>query len=305
MDLRGYYIECDISDYNEESTMGQLSIKDFFWLDVQKIKSACKQADIIHGNTKNVRSAGDEVEITMRNFFKEKLAPKYDVTTGHVVDYNLNVSPQLDIIIADSIKSPVLVTLTDRTQHVFYETVYAIGEVKKSWYDDTLLEKFSSTIKTIKSELNRDSIGRDILECGDNQLKIKGEVTSNPRRNMLFSFMLFAEGTMNFNKIKNTINATSNDFLSNVIVFIGGGVIVNVNKAMLAKNRVEINLYPELVSENEGEWIFIGLEEENQRLTYLYLLLLEHLKQTIVATPDIQSYAKKLISFDASNIRKL
>lgn len=285
--------------------MGQLSIKDFFWLDVQKIKSACKQADIIRGDAKNVRTAGDEVEITLRNFFKEKLAPKYDVTTGHVVDHNLKVSPQLDVIIADSIKSPVLATLTDKTQHVFYETVYAIGEVKKSWYDDTLLEKFSSTIKTIKTELERDDIGKDILECGDNQLKIKGEVTSNPRRNMLFNFMLFAEKSVNLKKITNTINATPNEFLPNVIVFIEGGVVVNVNKSKLAQNKVEINLYPELVTNDDGEWIFIGLDEENQRLTYLYLLLLEHLKQTIVATPDIQSYTKKLISIEPSDIRQL
>ena len=285
--------------------MGQLSIKDFFWLDVQKIKSACKQADIIRGDAKNVRTAGDEVEITLRNFFKEKLAPKYDVTTGHVVDHNLKVSPQLDVIIADSIKSPVLATLTDKTQHVFYETVYAIGEVKKSWYDDTLLEKFSSTIKTIKTELERDDIGKDILECGDNQLKIKGEVTSNPRRNMLFNFMLFAEKSVNLKKITNTINATPNEFLPNVIVFIEGGVVVNVNKSKLAQNKVEINLYPELVTKDDGEWIFIGLDEENQRLTYLYLLLLEHLKQTIVATPDIQSYTKKLISIEPSDIRQL
>ena len=285
--------------------MGQLSIKDFFWLDVQKIKSACKQADIIRGDAKNVRTAGDEVEITLRNFFKEKLAPKYDVTTGHVVDHNLKVSPQLDVIIADSIKSPVLATLTDKTQHVFYETVYAIGEVKKSWYDDTLLEKFSSTIKTIKTELERDDIGKDILECGDNQLKIKGEVTSNPRRNMLFSFMLFAEKSVSLKKITNTINATPNEFLPNVIVFIEGGVVVNVNKSMLAQNKVEINLYPELVTKDDGEWVFIGLDEENQRLTYLYLLLLEHLKQTIVATPDIQSYTKKLISIEPSDIRQL
>lgn len=285
--------------------MGQLSIKDFFWLDVQKIKSACKQADIIRGDAKNVRTAGDEVEITLRNFFKEKLAPKYDVTTGHVVDHNLKVSPQLDVIIADSIKSPVLATLTDKTQHVFYETVYAIGEVKKSWYDDSLLEKFSSTIKTIKTELERDDIGKDILECGDNQLKIKGEVTSNPRRNMLFSFMLFAEKSVSLKKITNTINATPNEFLPNVIVFIEGGVVVNVNKSMLAQNKVEINLYPELVTKDDGEWIFIGLDEENQRLTYLYLLLLEHLKKTIVATPDIQSYTKKLISIEPSDIRQL
>lgn len=285
--------------------MGQLSIKDFFWQDVLKIQNACKQADIIRNQTNNIRSSGDEVEITMRNFFKERLAPKYHVTTGHIVDHNLNTSPQLDVIISDNIKSPVLLTLSDNTQHVFYETVYAIGEVKKSWYKDTLLSEFCDNIKKIKTELTRSDIGKNILECGDNQLTIKSDVTDNPRRNMLFNFMLFAEGTVSFNKIKAAINEISNEYLPNVIVCMGGGVIVNVEKESLKKNEVVINLYPELVSADEGEWICIGLDEENQRLTYLYLLLLEHLKQTIVATPDIQSYTKKLISFEASDIQKL
>lgn len=285
--------------------MGQLSIKDFFWQDVLKIQNACKQADIIRGQAKNIRTSGDEVEITMRNFFKEKLAPKYHVTTGHIVDESMTITPQLDVIIADNIKSPVLVTLTDNTQHVFYETVYAIGEVKKSWYNDSLLEDFSKTLKAIKTQLSREDVGKNVLECGDNMLRIKSEVTTNPRRNMLFSFMLFAEGSAKFDKIKKTINATPNEYLPNVMAFIGAGIVVNVNKALLDKNKVEINLYPELVTKEDGEWIFIGLDEENQRLTYLYMLLLEHLKQTIVSTPNIQNYTRKLITFEASNICKL
>lgn len=285
--------------------MGQLSIKDFFWLDVRKIKNACKQADIIKGKAKNIRSSGDEVEITVRNFFKEKLAPKYDVTTGHIVDKSLNVTPQLDIIIADSNKSPVLVTLTDKAQHIFYETVCAIGEVKKSWYDDKLLIEFSNTIQKIKKELERDDVERNVLECGNSQLRIKSNATDNPRRNMLFCFMLFAEGSFNFSKIKSIIATIPNEFMPNVIVFLGEGVIVNVDKSKLEQNEVEINLYPELSSESDGEWIFIGLEEENQRLTYLYMLLLEHLKQTVVVTPDIQTYTRKLISIEASDIRKI
>lgn len=285
--------------------MGQLSIKDFFWQDVLKIQNACKQADIIRGQAKNIRTSGDEVEITMRNFFKEKLAPKYHVTTGHVVDESMTITPQLDVIIADNIKSPVLVTLTDNTQYVFYETVYAIGEVKKSWYNDSLLEEFSKTLKTIKTQLSREDVGKNVLECGDNMLRIKSEVTTNPRRNMLFSFMLFAEGSAKFDKIKKTIDATPNEYLPNVMAYMGAGVVVNVNKALLDKNKVEINLYPELVTKEEGEWIFIGLDEENQRLTYLYMLLLEHLKQTVVSTPNIQNYTRKLITFEASNICKL
>lgn len=285
--------------------MGQLSLKDFLWQDVLKIQAACRQADITRGQAKNIRSAGDEVEITIRGILKEKLAPKYYVTTGHIVDQNLTVSPQLDVIIADNIKSPVLTTLTDETQLVFFETVYAIGEVKKSWYNDDLLKSFCGTVETIKKKMTREDIGNNILECGDNFLKIKSEVTNNPRRNMLFSFMLFAEGSASKEKIKNAINNTAKENLPNVIVFMEEGVVVNVNKEKLENEQVEINLYPELVSDEEGEWIFIGLGEENQRLVYLYMLLLEHLKKTIVATPDIQSYTQKLITFDLSDITTL
>ncbi len=285
--------------------MGQLSINDFFWLDVRKIKNACRQADIIKGKAKNIRSSGDEVEITVRNFFKEKLAPKYDVTTGHIVDKNLKVTPQLDIIIADSNKSPVLVTLTDKTQHIFYETVCAIGEVKKSWYGDDLLPGFSDTLKIIKTELERSDVERNVLECGDSQLRIKSNVTDNPRRNMLFSFMLFAEGSFKFSKIKSIIDSTPNEYLPNVIVFLEEGVILNVDKKKLIQNEIVINLYPELATKDDGEWIYIGLNEENQRLTYLYMMLLEHLKQTVVETPDIQSYTRKLISIEASDFRRM
>lgn len=285
--------------------MGRLSFKDFFWQDVLKIQNACKQSDILREQAKNLRSAGDEVEIAVRDIFKEKLAPKYYVTTGHIVDEELNVSSQLDLIIADNIKSPVLATLSDNTQHIFYETVYGYGEVKKSWYKDGLLTDFSKNLKTIKTTFNREDIAANILECGDNQLRVKNEVTVNPKRNMLFTFMLMAEGSANLEKIAKTLNETENAYLPNIIVFIGAGVIVNVSKALYELNKVEINLYPELVKEDEGVWVYIGMSEPNQVLTYIYMLLLEHLKQTIVTTPDIQNYTKKLLTIESSDIHKL
>lgn len=285
--------------------MGQLSIKDFFWQDVLKIQNACKQSDIIRGQAKNIRTAGDEVEIVVREIFKEKLAPKYYVTTGHVVDKELHVSPQLDLIIADNIKSPVLVTLSDNTQHVFYETVFGYGEVKKSWYKDSLLDDFSENLKTIKMTLVRDDVAANILECGDNQLRVKNKVTGNPRRNMLFTFMFFAEGTANLKKISETLNEADNADLPNMMVFMGAGVIVNVNKEKYKLNQIEINLYPELVGKKNGIWVYIGMSEPNQVLTYAYMLLLEHLKQTIVVTPDIQSYTNKLLTIETSDIRTL
>ncbi len=112
----------------------KLDLSDFYWQDAEAIFNACKKSDTIQ-KQKDTRACGDEVEIAIRNFYKSKLEPKYYVSHGHLVDENLSVSPQLDIIIADNIKVPVLNTLADNSDIIYYESVYAYCEVKKSFYD--------------------------------------------------------------------------------------------------------------------------------------------------------------------------
>ena len=116
----------------------------YFQHDLEKIMMAYRLSDTLRSDLKNIRSAGDEVEFAVRNFFKDKLFPKYHVSNGHIADKTLKVSPQFDVIICENSKNPVLFTLADKSEIVFYETVYCFGEVKRSFYSDDLITKGTS-----------------------------------------------------------------------------------------------------------------------------------------------------------------
>lgn len=86
---------------------------------------------IIH-KAKNIRSAGDELEIAARDIFARRFSPASHVTHGHIVDANMNTSKQLDIIIPKAFFQPISHQLSDASQHILYDAVHAIGEVKSS-----------------------------------------------------------------------------------------------------------------------------------------------------------------------------
>lgn len=119
-----------------------LNINEFFKIDSEKIGMALRLSNCIHKEMNNIRSAGDEVEISIRDFFRKRLLSKYHVGTGHIIDSRQKVSQQLDIIISDEHKNPVFCELADKTELFYYEPVYAYAEVKKSYYQDDLLDKF-------------------------------------------------------------------------------------------------------------------------------------------------------------------
>lgn len=72
---------------------------------------------------------GSEFEKTFRNFLRQYLPASLDISTGQVVDSRGGVSKQLDVIIADTAKTPILYQ-TDETRVVPIECVYAVIEVK-------------------------------------------------------------------------------------------------------------------------------------------------------------------------------
>ena len=92
--------------------------------------------------------------------------------------------------------------------------------------------------------------------------------------------------------------------LPNYIVLLDSGVVVNLNKKRYDEGKIRINIYPEYETE-ENFWALIELDSENSVLIYQYLLLLEHLNNTIVGTPEVLKYTQELFDFSLSNIHKL
>jgi hypothetical protein len=142
-----------MDEISEIKDFKELLAMDYFRKDYEAILMAFRLSKSIQSDAKDIKAGGDEIEIAVRNFYKEKLFPKYHVTDGHILDLNCKVSPQLDMIISESSKNPTFCTLANKSEFIYYETVYAISEIKRSYYDKELFLNFSNNIKRIGGDL--------------------------------------------------------------------------------------------------------------------------------------------------------
>jgi hypothetical protein len=284
----------------------KLPLIKYFQHDLEKIKMAYRLSDSIRQDLTNIRAAGDQVELAVKNFFSSKLYPKYHVCDGHIADVFLKVSPQLDIIITENSKNPVLFNLADKSEIVYYETVYCFGEVKRSNYNKKILSQFSTTIKRLKNELVRTAISPNYIECANSAgFETTEPLTTLPLRNPILSFLFFINGsTTSFSDLGTFLKKTSLKHLPNYIVLLDIGIIVNIDKKSFDERRIKINLYPEYETE-ENLWVMLELGDENNVLTYQYMLLLEHLNNSVVSIPNIKEYTKNLFNFSFSNVHTL
>lgn len=159
--------------------------------DVQALLSSRRAGAVIH-STGDIRASGDETEIALRHFLRKRLPQKYLVGHGHVVDRFLTVSPQCDVIIADNSATPVLLEGKDGLQYFPYESVYAIGEVKATYYQSGRpISAFSNTIKEIKENLKRDAVPPEYIGNGISLGKGFKNSDFRPYKNPLLCFMFF------------------------------------------------------------------------------------------------------------------
>lgn len=266
---------------------------------------AYRLSDYIRKDLNNIRAAGDQVELAVRDFFSSKLNPKYFVCDGHIVDSNLKISPQYDLIITENSKNPVLFSLADKSDLVYFEPVFCYGEIKRSYYSKDLIEKFCLNNKRFNAELKRRKIPPNFIESGSNGILTESPLTNLPLRNPILKFMFFVNSSnLKFSDLKESLDTQDVENLPNYIVFLDSGIVANINKAAYEQGKVIVNIYPQYEKE-DNFWAFIDIDEENNVLVYQYLLLLEHLNTSIVETPEVLSYTSKLFNFSTSNIHKI
>lgn len=287
-----------IEDFNK------LSISNYFRKEYEEISMAIRLAEDIMG-IKNIRSAGDEVEIAVRKFYSEKLYPKYFVGKGHIIDRNLSCSPNYDIIIAENSKNPVLFKHQDGDSIVFFETVYSVIEVKKSLYSDDLISNFINQIKKTKEILERENIAPNFIETSNSGFYVNEKLTEYPLRNRLLFFMFIGESNkLSFPKLKEITKENTSLNMPNFIVFLDQGLLVNINeKEYKEKGLIRVNLYPEY--ESEGMWAFLSIDDPEKVLMFQYLLLMEHLNDTIVSIPELSVYTNKIFNLNNNDITPL
>ncbi|MFC0878852.1 DUF6602 domain-containing protein [Saccharicrinis sp. FJH2] len=283
----------------------KLPIEKYFQHDLEKIMMAFRLSDSIRTDLSNIRAAGDEVELAVKDFFADKLYPRYHVCDGHLVDCNLKVSPQYDIIISENSKNPVLFNLADKSQLVYFDSSYCFGEVKRSFYDKKILEAFSTNIARTKKELERKDIAPNFIETSNSGFLVEEPLTNLPKRNPLLTFLFFIDTrACEISDLGNFLNKTDNSCVPNFIVLLDTGILINVDTTAFNNGKIKINLYPEFVSE-ESMWVLFEIDDEQSVLIYQYMLILEHLNSSIVAPPNLRDYTKNIFDFSLSNFHKI
>lgn len=146
----------------------------------------------------DIPASGDEIEVVVRRVLKRRLSNAIHVTHGKIVDENLNVSDQLDVIIADKLSAPPLYSAANGSEFVPFESVYAIGEVKAT-FELEHLKEFCRKIKKTSTQLKRDKVSGGQFQVADITIDLyRGDADSTLNdddaiQNPLFSFLLSVE----------------------------------------------------------------------------------------------------------------
>ena len=198
-----------------------------FARDAALLRLARESAMLIHPT--DVRAAGNEVEKSVRDYFRRILPPRYYVTSGHLIDCDQRVSPQIDIIIADAFNLPSLYTTQDGTEYVPTTSVFAIGEVKSTYYKSgAYFQEFGKSLAKIacmhRPLTENTAYGGELR--GDTTLLDMVRGSKNKVLNHLFSFLFCVDaGDFSFEDVASHFNSTNPALLPNVTVLLNDGAL--------------------------------------------------------------------------------
>jgi hypothetical protein len=301
------------------TTSRSLELARAIQLDAADIVAAHERAKIIHG-TGDIRASGNEVEQMVRKVLRRKLPTSYYVGHGHIIDSQLVTSSQLDVIITDNGEAPVLFQTDDGTEYFPYESVYAVGEIKATYYKSkNPVHKFVKTIAELKSNLKRDQTPKETLP---HYLRRRGDtplITNLAQlyelvryRNPLFSFMLFVDSKdFQMDHITELYESEPAAHLPNVVCFLDKGIVLNA-QIRSDEDGFEIlesyDVWPEFYADVSGyHWCFAPFGEDTNRfgsnLGVLYFMLMEHFMQCILMPPRMLIYLKRCFSYEKRQVQ--
>lgn len=289
-----------------------------FQRDAELILAARQQAIALHGE-RDIREAGDQIEICAQEIFRKRFQHTSIITRGHLLDRYWKLSPQLDIIFCDPKMFPIWNETNSGSHHVMYDSVHAIGEVKSSYSKQShsnTIHGYCDVIKRIKNEMNRENSNfsdRIGISAGGGISITSPDYSSY--RNSLFCFELIVSSNDFDESHINLLFEQSNPRdLPNVVCMLDRGVIVqsmlkkNIDTEQYVVNRLnsipelDVDIYkstwesrisPDLNS--AYSWIILKPKDAATRpgvcLLILHSILVEHLRRNILKAdrPDLLS----------------
>jgi len=294
--------------------LSKLELEQVMQSDAAEMVAARKKAILIH-HTRDIDAAGDEVEKAVRRVIQRKLPTDYYIGHGHAVDSQLNTSPQFDIVIAENSRSPILFVTENGTEYFPYESVYAIGEIKSSYYKSKkYVHTFVDNVARVKSELQREEVPPTYLPGGINLSGSGVSLPGAPRyRNPLFFFMVFVDSNdFQIADIEELYSTMPDSELPNILCLLDRGVVLNAKVPAGAEGDTPlgiINIRPEFNTETAGEtnnWIFVPFGTLENRIGanfgFLYFVLTQHLGSCILEPPNLLQYLNRMFKYDGGRL---
>jgi len=280
--------------------MKKIDIPKIFKSDASDLIKAREDAISIHGA--DIRAAGNEVEISVRNYLHRMLPSIYYVTHGHLIDIHGSASPQLDFIVSDTFNLPSLMTTKDGTEFVPIDSVYAIGEIKSTYYrSKKYIQQFSEVIHDMRKNLFHEDIPNTAFEGlkADSLMRDILLAKGNRVLNRIFSFILFIDsGDFQFEEIASFFTEREDRYLPNLTVILNEGVIIH---GCMEDDGFHFTRYPEDTENEDRSWYFLPMPVmdtgslEGNHLGFLYYSLVEHITNSYLGPPNLKTYIEKMM----------
>ena len=283
--------------------MPTLDLAKWFDREAAAIVRSREEGIDIHG-ARNISAAGSQVEHAVRDFLRRMLPPRYYVTSGHLIDPAGHISSQLDVIIADSHMLPSLLKTNDGTEFVPASSVFAIGEVKSTYYQSKrYFGEFCKILGRINGELSRPAIENTAFEPSpESKVRPQHLLLGSRLRclNHLFAFLFCVDaGGFQLEQVAEVLTSSKAADLPNTAVFLtgdGAGVLVY---ARVRQNRLGFHKYPEEVAEEGYRWCLVRGDEVGgspraAHLAMFYGQLFSHLAGSHLEQPSAYEFTHSL-----------
>jgi hypothetical protein len=281
------------SDVEPASVRPPFPKLDLLWSMQQDVRDlmTSRERAIIEHRSRDIRAAGNEVEIPVRELLSRHLPAKFGVQHGHIVNPILATTPQLDAIVTDASRFRPLFTGKDGTDWIPFESVLAFGEIKSSYKKSKrYIEAFSDTIKRTKT-----GFGFPRVNVGGND----GEASTFVQ---LFTFMIFVNsGDFDPGDIQPFYLSTPAADLPNIVYFVDRGLLFSAKTSRRPTRHImALNQYPEIADRvglaYDSRWCFREFAAEDPQtglgaaLLVFVQLLTAHLHAIPEARTSMESY---------------
>ena len=286
--------------------LASFSLSRAFAADAEELAQARNKARIAHSS--NIRAAGEEVEDAVRSYLARMLPPSYRVTKGHVIDWTGTVSPQLDVVITDSRGFASLMTTRDGTEYIPFTSVYAIGEIKSTYYKSKApLQNMHEVLQKL-SAMERPLVENTVYGGFSGDTLIEDMVRASPHRylNNLFTFVFCVDkGDFDFGDVKQFFTSSDVRHLPNMTVLLDLGMLFySRNDIEESANHIR---YPNEAASSNCDWCFVRGNPEapgtaaGTHLSTLWGALISHLSNSYLEAPNVRRYLEAVSVFSRSS----